>query len=734
MSRLAWAVVCIAYLSGVLGAQLPIAPGAIALAWISLGLVLSRVMPFRWRAGPDWRVWCSAGFIAALAVGYVHLSQPHPVPQDIHYHQAQLAGKQVVLVGRITEPPRLTRKQKVRLILQVEQLNGNGNIAGKVYATIPLLHGTGLVPGQQVQLLGKLYDPPPPSIPGGFDFRDYLRQQGIFTGFTGQLMSEPTERPKGLWQIRQRIVKALVEGLGSPSGFLVAGMVLGRKAVDLAVDVQTQFIQVGLAHTLAASGFHVSVLVGMVKGVTGKLPQWVQLVAGVMTLLIYVSLTGFQASVVRAALMGGVGLIALVAGRRVRSLGLILVTATVLLIIDPLWIVDVGFQLSFMATVGLILVTPWVMDRFAQWGRVPPSVATLVAVPVGALVWTLPLLIYHFKTVSPYSIIVNIITTPLILIISIGGFASGVLALISPMVGSYGAMLLGWPVLALREIVAWFYQLPGSLRAVGSVDLWQVAVMYGLWTMLCGTGLRQWKRWGVILAGFLVLVVPLGYQQAIAVHWTLLDTAPDPVLLIQDRGAVGLVGTGDRDVIDYQLTPVLQQSGVNTLDAVLLLRERDRTNLPSLATNRNLKQLWATPPASHGNSANSEGLNAIAPLAPNQALQLRSTTVTNINADGSLLWLHHPQQTWLLILAPQSQWPQFETLPDAIIVTEAALTPDLFTRMPAPLGIILSRREPEPDQTITAPQTQILWTSNTGLVQWTQHQGLSTAQASLSLE
>jgi competence protein ComEC len=727
-------VVCIAYLSGVLGAQLPIAPGAIAIVWITLGLLLSRVLPLRWRAGPDWRVWCSAGLIAALAVGYVHLSQPHPSPQDIHYHQAQLDGKNVVIVGRITEPPGLTRKQKIRLILQVEQLNGNANIAGKVYATIPLLHGTGLVPGQQVQLLGKLYDPPLPSIPGGFDFRAYLRKQGIFTGFTGQLMNEPTERPGGLWQIRQRIVRALVEGLGSPSGFLVAGMVLGRKAVDLALDVQTQFIQVGLAHTLAASGFHVSVLVGMVKGVTGKLPQWVQLVAGIVTLVVYVSLTGFQASVVRAALMGVVGLVALVMGRRVRSLGLILVTATVLLLVDPLWIVDVGFQLSFMATVGLILVTPWVMARFEQWGRLPPAVATLVAVPVGALVWTLPLLIYHFNTVSPYSIVVNIITTPLILIISVGGFASGVLALISPVAGSYSAMVLGWPVLALRAIVAWFYQLPGSLRAVGSVELWQVGVMYGLWIMLCWAGLRQWRRWGVILAGLLVLVVPLGYQRAIAVHWTLLDTAPNPVLLIQDRGAVGLVGTGDRDVIEYQLTPALQQAGVNALDTVLLLRDSDRANLPSLRNNRNLGQLWATSAARQGAMADPETSEAIAPLAPNQTLQLRSTTVTNINADGSLLWLHHPQQTWLFILAPQAQWPTFETLPDAIVVTEEALTPDLFARIPAPLGIILSRRKPDPDQTIPAPQTRILWTSDTGLVQWTQHQGLSTAQSSLNLE
>ncbi|TVQ57774.1 MAG: DUF4131 domain-containing protein [Spirulina sp. DLM2.Bin59] len=716
MSRWAWAVLLGAYLLGVGAGNSAVALGVGAFGLLTLSGLLAWQMPQRWRTGPHWRVWLVAGLVGAIALFYTHLRQPQPSPQDISHTLPQLAGQEVILTGQILEPPRLTRKQRTRLILGVEQLNDNPQIRGKVYATLPLLHGTGLVPGQRVELAGRLYDPPSASTPGGFDFRAFLARQGIFAGLTGELAAEPTERPGGLWQARERIVRAFVDGLGSPKGVLVAGMVLGRKAVDLADDVQTQFIQVGLAHTLAASGFHVTTLLAVVSAVTRFLPPRVQMTVGVVTLAGYVGLTGLQAAVVRASVMGVVALSTLVWKRKVRSLGLILVTATALLLFNPRWLADVGFQLSFMATVGLITATPWVMARLA-W--MPKGLATVIAVPIAAMVWTLPLLVYHFKTLSLYNVAVSIVTTPLITVISMGGFGVAIAALLSPNLGAIIALALTWPVTLLFMIVEWFYHLPGSLRAVGAIHPLQIALVYGVWVALC------WRPWPwrrhllLILTGLGILFIPLWIQGTTRVALTLLETAPQPVVIVEDRGKVGLIGGGNRDVIDYQITPFLQQRGINRLDGVVLTGGTG-FDPNHLALNRQLQSLWTTAPAQ---------FTGIPPLT--QPITIGATTIHPLNPENSVLWLHQPRQNWLLILAPVADLPTFTTVPDVAIVAEAALTPALLADLPAPVVAIATRRDPEAFPEINAenfPHIQLYWLREVGMVQWNPNQGLTLVQ------
>jgi competence protein ComEC len=107
--------------------------------------------------------------------------------------------------------------------------------------------------------------------------------------------------------------------------------------------------------------------------------------------------------------------------RKVKLLGSLLVTATLLLLFNPLWIWDLGFQLSFLATLGLLVTVPPLIKKL-DW--MPPAIACLIAVPIAASLWTLPLQLYVFGVVPVYSIVVNMITTPLISVISISGIIS----------------------------------------------------------------------------------------------------------------------------------------------------------------------------------------------------------------------------------------------------------------------------------------------------------------------
>jgi competence protein ComEC len=128
-----------------------------------------------------------------------------------------------------------------------------------------------------------------------------------------------------------------------------------------------------------------------------------------------------QPAVLRAAIMGWAALVSLMVRRKTKPLGLLLLAASILLIINPLWIRDLGFQLSFLATCGLVVTVNPLVKKL-DW--LPQAIASLIAVPIAATIWTLPLQLHFFGIVPPYSILANIVTTPLISVITIVGVLS----------------------------------------------------------------------------------------------------------------------------------------------------------------------------------------------------------------------------------------------------------------------------------------------------------------------
>jgi competence protein ComEC len=196
-------------------------------------------------------------------------------------------------------------------------------VSGKLYVTVPLLQGTARYPGQWLTVTGKLYEPQVAANPGAFDFKEYLAKEGAFAGLAGRKINSPETgfvQNWGLWQIRRRIVKSQTRWLGVPKGPLVSAMVLGRRAVDLPYDIRDEFIQVGLAHVLAASGFHVAVILSLVQVLTRRFSDKMQLGNGTTVLIAYVCVTGGSASVLRAAFMGFGALLAPVIQRKVNPL------------------------------------------------------------------------------------------------------------------------------------------------------------------------------------------------------------------------------------------------------------------------------------------------------------------------------------------------------------------------------------------------------------------------------
>ncbi|WP_235110002.1 ComEC/Rec2 family competence protein [Acaryochloris sp. 'Moss Beach'] len=220
-------------------------------------------------------------------------------------------------------------------------------VRGLLYVSLPPKQGQELHPGQQIEVSGYLYKPRRSSTPQGFDFEDYLTRSGIFAGLRGKTVT--VKKPGGTWggwAVRQRIVRSHSRYLGPDKGALVSAMVLGHRRVDLPFDLRNRFVKVGLAHALAASGFHVSIiLLGLLK-VTSRLSSRTQLLTGLIGLSVFILLSGFEPSVSRAVLMGMASLVAVATNQKLNPVGVLLVVAVGLLVIQPQWIWDLGFQLG----------------------------------------------------------------------------------------------------------------------------------------------------------------------------------------------------------------------------------------------------------------------------------------------------------------------------------------------------------------------------------------------------
>jgi competence protein ComEC len=597
-------------------------------------IIASKIKTIRLR----WSFWLLAGLVAILAVFYFQFRVPRPLNNDLSYqlNPPEKTSQFVEVKGKILDEPKLNRKQKLRFWFQVEQLiNSSEKVTGKLYTTVPLLQGTGLHSGQNITIKGLLYQPQSPSNPGSFDFKKYLASEGSFAGLSGfeVTVNKQEKQPIwGFWQVRQRILRSQLYWLKSPSGQLLSSMVLGGRAVDLPFDLKDSFIKVGLAHILAASGFHVSLLLGMVLFLTRNCLGKTQLIIGLITIITYISLTGFFPSVIRAGIMGIGVLVGIVTERKVRPLGSLLLAAILILLVNPLWIWNLGFQLSFLATFGLMVTLPTLQEKL---DFIPPTIANIISIPIAASLWTLPLIAYSFNTIPTYSIIVNIITTPLVIIISLGGMISGLLGLIYPLAGSAIAWLLKYPIIWLINIVKFFDQLPGSSWSIGQISLATMLIIYGLMILIL---VNQWVRKYVnfvIIFIISLVIIPIIVQNLVLVQVTVFDTSETPVIFVQDRGKTILINSGDPDTVNYTLIPFLAEQGINVIDYGIILE-----------SNHNLREGWSIISQRFHLKKILENLEEDS-LLNNQLTP--STSLTLIENESNKLGLKIKDQNWLIV-------------------------------------------------------------------------------------
>jgi competence protein ComEC len=645
-------IFCWAYILGLFASAFSWTGAAIALG---LGLIaaclrvpaLRRVLPIAWWMGPTAKQWLMAGVIAGLACFFIQIRTPYPSSTDISLKvplDQNTTPIPAQVQGTVVTMPRLTRKGTAQLWLKAVQVQLDGNaqsVTGKLYVTLPRTAAQKIRPGQKIQLGGRLYRPQVAKAPRGFDFAAMLRREGAFAGIKADTIKILRQRGSwGSWMLQQRIVRSLQSGLGKVNGALVSALVLGNDAVDIPYFLRDGFVQVGLAHALAASGTQVSILLTVVLTLCKQLSSKLQMGIGGLTLLGFGSLSGFEPSITRAIVMGLSVLFALVLQRKTRPVMLLLATATALLLINPLWVWDLGFQLSVLATLGLIVTVPPLMERL-DW--LPPTIASWIAVPVAAAIWTLPLQLYTFGLFPVYGIGVNVLSALLITVLTLGSFAAALIAAIIPPLGSFVSLLLYWPVQGWIAAVLWIGKLPGNSLILGSLSILQLVILYGIFTAIwLWPWLRQRWTLGALLAVVLILL-PIAQKQVQPFAITVMEAGRAPMMVIQQPQGTLVMNSGDR----ASLIPFLQQQGIGWIDLAIVTDGKTKTqeNWQAIAKRFPIRQLDYTTPVSIApqSTLKTSVLNA------QETASLDKVQVQVYRSNPPTLMMQIANQRWLMV-------------------------------------------------------------------------------------
>lgn len=407
-----------------------------------------------------------------------------------------LAPNNSEITGTIVSIPKGADEGKYKFFLKVDSIKldtGDSiNLDEKVLVTFSPQNNL-INPNLKVYdsyiFKGRLSQPFKAGNPSQFDYGNYLKNYNTYAVFYAKeaekLNREVSFKGKVLQSInnyRENVLQIHSQYLLSPNLEILGGIVFGDDAVSPPKNIKQSFVNSGLLHILAASGMNVAFIYTFFFLImsTLRVPFRVSVISSMFMVLIYTFMTGLGASVVRATLMLFFVLIGKLIDRDAHSISLLSFVALLMLIYNPMLINDVGFQLSFIVTFGLLLMVPVLAH---SKNKIINFAISTVMIPIIAQLWVIPIQIFYFNNISVYSVFANIMSVPILMILSFGGFISSLLSAITP-IANFICKAFDYilnPLLTLLINISDFWgNLPFSTFQTTHPSVFQILLYYGI--------------------------------------------------------------------------------------------------------------------------------------------------------------------------------------------------------------------------------------------------------------
>jgi len=537
-----------------------------------------------------------------LLAGWISVVSYNELNNNQHFSKKTA---QYLLVKINNEP--MVKNGLVRFTANVEESVANGKKIpsnGTILITIKDSAASKLYYGDELLIPAKYNPIEPPYNPAEFNYKKYLANQNIYYQaflYPKQfvVLGHNAGNPVIAWslRLRQRLVEKFKHNMQDTAAIAVAStLILGYKA-DLSNDVLQAYSKTGTIHVLSVSGAHVAIIYILLNVVLGFLSRYKygKLCRAVLIIVIiwyYSLLTGFSPAVCRAAVMISMVIIGKTFSRYINTLNILAISAFLLLLYDPLFITDVGFQLSYLAVVGLIVFQPVVYKWFLFKNKWADKLWALCSVSIAAQVITFPLSAFYFHQFPVYFLVSNLfIIIPVEVIMYVGILYLSVPQI--PVISKTLGYILEKTILLMNKVLAVIEHTP--FASIGKIWLTTGEYLLAYVIIIClFYFLFDRKVWllKISLAAMLLLCISISFKRINAYK-------SDQVTFLNLKKHQGLIfKSGDQAVVlsdikaddknyQYAIQPCLDS---NKIAGTLLYNMTDDITTPFLVKKANLLQ------------------------------------------------------------------------------------------------------------------------------------------------
>lgn len=399
-------------------------------------------------------------------------------------------------VVRVAEEPTL-RQRSVKIPAEVLYVNHNQDVKAKILLYLkPSPDDAELHYGDLLFVHAKLSRIPPPYNPEAFDNQRYMQRRGIYyTGFVNKnawerIGNKPENRVKFLAQkTRNRLTNIYISaGMSGEELDILKAILLGDDDT-LDPELKASYSSAGVSHILCVSGMHVGVIFMIINFLLKPLDLFrrsriFKTVLVMLVIWMYAHITGLAPSVTRSATMFTFVAVGQLLRRNTNVFHSLFASMFILLIVNPLLLFEVGFQLSYFAVAGIVLLQPKLSALYTCRTRIGNYFWELVTVSAAAQIGTFPISIYYFAKFPNYFLFSNLSVITLSFVIIITGLSLLPLSFV-PLVTRYVSWGLTKEISIMNSIIRFIEHLPHSVTENIDYHVIQVIILYGFIGCLC---------------------------------------------------------------------------------------------------------------------------------------------------------------------------------------------------------------------------------------------------------